>query len=525
MSRRRKILIIAGIVLGAAILIPVIRHYQLRFAVEAYIAELKAKGEPMELAQVIPQPVPPHKNGSEVFLNAYDLIRNTTTFLSTNSLYGSRMISPGRAKVGFRQPDLSEPGEFGFTNSWEQADLARNQYDDAINLLRQVGDERILEFQINYSQGFAEAGFFTNLHLVDLKKSAAILGDAALIDLHAGDVVGAVQNVCSALALTEALQRQKLVISELVRLAMVSNAQYPTWELLQSEKIPDQDLSRLQTTWERLKFIPSLQDALTMERLVGDLTLSKQRKSNTELEKYLGIYQAARRSLGDDEAAEVSFFQRAKFRIEIFLWRYWWSYTDELRSLRGCEVLEKVARQAETNGAFSVLLHQQQADLEKLGLFQGPDKLANPLLLFEQPDLHSMLSDSVITLSGCLRRVMNSEALRSMTVTAIALKRYQLKHGNYPEDLNALVPEFVPAVPCDPVDGQPLRYRRNPDGNFLLYSIGENGQDDGGNPSPEKEAEHSYFNWLNPRARDWVWPQPATAEEIQSYYEKQAKNP
>jgi len=54
MSRRRKILIVAGIVLGVAILVPVIRHYQLRFAVANYVAELKAKGEPMELAQVIP---------------------------------------------------------------------------------------------------------------------------------------------------------------------------------------------------------------------------------------------------------------------------------------------------------------------------------------------------------------------------------------------------------------------------------------------------------------------------------------
>jgi hypothetical protein len=38
------------------ILIPVIRHYQLRFAVASYMAELKAKGEPMDLAQVFRRP-------------------------------------------------------------------------------------------------------------------------------------------------------------------------------------------------------------------------------------------------------------------------------------------------------------------------------------------------------------------------------------------------------------------------------------------------------------------------------------
>jgi hypothetical protein len=70
MSRRRKFLIVAGIVLGVAILIPVIRHYQLRLAVVNYVAELKAKGEPMELVQVIPPPAPPEQNGVPFITNA-----------------------------------------------------------------------------------------------------------------------------------------------------------------------------------------------------------------------------------------------------------------------------------------------------------------------------------------------------------------------------------------------------------------------------------------------------------------------
>ena len=105
---------------------------------------------------------------------------------------------------------------------------------------------------------------------------------------------------------------------------------------------------------------------------------------------------------------------------------------------------------------------------------------------------------------------MLQEAGRQIIVTAIALKRYQLKHGNYPPDLNSLVPEFVPAVPFDPVDGQSLRYRPNADGTFLLYSIGENGKDDNGNPSLEKGVQSTSLYWQNAHALDWVWPQPAT---------------
>jgi len=85
MSRRRKFLIVVGVVLGAAILIPIIRHYQLRFAVERYIAELKAKGEPMELAQVIPPAVPAKQNFTVVFTDAVALLDTNENVLWTNS--------------------------------------------------------------------------------------------------------------------------------------------------------------------------------------------------------------------------------------------------------------------------------------------------------------------------------------------------------------------------------------------------------------------------------------------------------
>ena len=70
MKARGKIWIAVGIALILAVLTPCIHHYQLRFAVEKYIAELKAKGEPMELAQVIPPPVPPEKNSAPLFWKA-----------------------------------------------------------------------------------------------------------------------------------------------------------------------------------------------------------------------------------------------------------------------------------------------------------------------------------------------------------------------------------------------------------------------------------------------------------------------
>ena len=43
-----------------------------------------------------------------------------------------------------------------------------------------------------------------------------------------------------------------------------------------------------------------------------------------------------------------------------------------------------------------------------------------------------------------------------------------------------LTPTFLTDMPRDFMDGQPLRYRRNEDGAFTLYSVGQNCLDDGG---------------------------------------------
>src|SRR5262249_29164721 len=49
--------------------------------------------------------------------------------------------------------------------------------------------------------------------------------------------------------------------------------------------------------------------------------------------------------------------------------------------------------------------------------------------------------------------------IRDATVAAIALELYRRAHGAYPASLAELVPEFLPTVPVDRFDGNPLKYR------------------------------------------------------------------
>ena len=62
----------------------------------------------------------------------------------------------------------------------------------------------------------------------------------------------------------------------------------------------------------------------------------------------------------------------------------------------------------------------------------------------------------------------------------MALERCRLARGAFPESLDALAPQFIAKVPHDVIGGQPLKYRREADGSFVLYSVGWNEKDDGG---------------------------------------------
>ncbi len=72
-----------------------------------------------------------------------------------------------------------------------------------------------------------------------------------------------------------------------------------------------------------------------------------------------------------------------------------------------------------------------------------------------------------------------AKALLRCTVVGLALERYRDETGHWPAGLDDLAPGMLPEVPLDPFDGWPLRYKRLPDG-VLVYSIGPDGQDDGG---------------------------------------------
>jgi hypothetical protein len=113
---------------------------------------------------------------------------------------------------------------------------------------------------------------------------------------------------------------------------------------------------------------------------------------------------------------------------------------------------------------------------------------------FSAPQPYSFMAAMMIpNYTRAARNTAQNQTMVNQGIIACALERYHLAHGEYPETLDALAPQFITAIPHDVIGGKPLHYRRAADGAFTLYSVGWNGRDDGGVPG--KSITEG----------DWVW--------------------
>lgn len=87
------------------------------------------------------------------------------------------------------------------------------------------------------------------------------------------------------------------------------------------------------------------------------------------------------------------------------------------------------------------------------------------------------------TVNGNVDLAIRTENARLAALDVVlAAQEYRRVYGEFPATLESLVPTFLDAVPFDPMDasGASLRYRRDENGEAVVWSIGRDEQDDGG---------------------------------------------
>ena len=453
-------------------------RFSSRSTLQKYERELRAKGETLTFAELTRGRQPNAVDSHALITNAVAKLGGGR--LNPGLLEPRRYFRLGQAIVSWRQvsPIWKQSAGPGTSVTWEEF---------AVQM--QAEQTTLWEIRQALTEPAADAGPATNMftsrrvNFVAIRTAAHWLVGAAEDDLHQGRLDEGLQDLEALGALARMERDECTLVAQMIRVAIAGLGLATTWEALQAPGWTEPQLERLQKAWEPVDLVEAAEKGMVGEQACG-----------------YELFTLARRSNGHQFRTVWSTGSSAsKATFENMLMDHLYLPAYKLTSIDADELFYLETMQEGITALRLVKAHRPwpEANQAVIKAVARVNQLAGTLDRFRF--FISMMSIPNYTKAG--ERAVHTETERQMTLAAIALKRYQLRHGTLPPSLEALVPELLPAVPYDYMSAKPLGYRLKADGTYVLYSIGEDGKDDGGDPTPPPGTPPGLWG-----GRDAVWP-------------------
>ncbi len=411
-------------------------------------AALRQAGYPTSLAELQEKyygSVDPSNNAAEFFNAAFRLLK-------TNSA-----IEPG-----FISDMISKPTNAGAPYSPQEAQkivtlLAENR--EALSLLHKVPPGNVCRYPMDFRLGST----IPLPHLTKIKASMQLLSLEALWDQTHGRTPEALADWDAAFCVSESLRDEPIEISQLVRFAGHAMIGATLERVLNNQALDDPALAHLAQQFRAAENPSALEHTIA-----GELCFAID-----NLESRIPLLAAGPRTDNEDEKSLAPTGPPNPQRLAIV----------KLSGFMDRELNFNLKFTSEYLAA-AKLPYPQKLDTFKT-IAVGVSNTARArfyiitrlLTEYTAPHFVSKYSADVANLS--------------IFQTVIAIERYRLANqGRLPETLADLAPAFLPAVPMDPFDGQPLRFKKLAPG-YEVYSIGINRTDDAGVDHRLNKKSHS----------------------------------
>jgi hypothetical protein len=283
-------------------------------------------------------------------------------------------------------------------------------------------------------------------HTQDARLIADLLGYDTVLRAQDKDPDGALASCRGALNAGRSIGDEPLLISQLVRIACRAMATRQAERVLAQGEPSEGALRQFQELLEKeesepLLLIVARGERAGTDRLMETIQSGKTKLSARSLTVLAGVGEKGAPSLSDD----LTLWMPGSYKSQrAAMLRYMNRYVE----------LAKLPPE------------QQHAPFQQL---EATAK--------DQPVLVRLLAPALGKVADAARR---SQAQMRCATVATAAERYRLARGRWPDRLDELKDAgYLPGLPADPYDGQPLRWRRLDDGR-VVYSIGPDCQDDGG---------------------------------------------
>jgi len=315
-------------------------------------------------------------------------------------------------------------------------------------------------------------------HLALVKGTVSALNIHSVALLAAGRSDEALQNLRVAWRFDDALRSKPLILAMLVRIAVNETALVPVWEGLADHRWNEGQLAAIEQALARVDFVGDFAQTLRGERAFMNASFDQMIQLQTMPHEDGSTTDGA----GAEPVPSRSLFSRVFFPA-------WMIKRNQLVANQFMQDLIENLGAATTNeaGAFAL----------------SPEVTNRWAQRFNQRALDTTLSRPLWeSMNRAAEKAPRAQATIHLARTAVAIERYRLANGSYPEELELLKPKFFTRLPLDPFTGKPLKYRRDPMGGYSLYSVGCDRADDGGAPESSSRSESE------PPRGDVVWRQP-----------------
>jgi hypothetical protein len=358
-----------------------------------------------------------------------------------------------------------------FSNRTEAAAAllaAVQPYQPVLDELRAASQRPYSRFNIEYD---ADDPFSILLpHYLVLHHVTRLLEIRASAELELGKAEAAFADVKLMFYLANAAEKEPFLMGVISRSSLLKRTEQIIWEGLAQHRWSKAQLVELQSLLKRLALLKDLGFSMRAERAAfGEGAF-----------RYMRSHKNALRNWAGSETDSISYLLAGP---------QGWLYQEQVmyHRLYDQRVLPGYNAQAG-------LLHPHIIDKNRQTLERD---LARKALWHHVGFSRLMLS----SMPKLFQRAAIGQTRLDQAIAACALERYRQENGNFPEKLDSLSPHFIDKVPLDICDGQPLRYRLSPSGQFLLYGVGWNEKDDGGLVVMNKDESDT-----DPEKGDWVWP-------------------
>jgi len=511
----RRVLLLTASITTLVVAFYTVENWRGRRAWDAYLQELAARGDTIDLPSLAPPPVPDDQNFCQCALlrpildlkktngvavwadtNGYARIQalrstlgardgwpTTTNGLAAWQAYYRSLTAtdslPAASRAIVARYGLTGPGSerpilagLELTNSPAQdVLLVLRRFDPELDELKREAVRRPLD---RWAIGYLKSPFDVLLpHLANVKGLCSLLQLREMAELEVGEREGAWSDLNLGIRLTESVRREPIIISQLVRAACWDLVLAPFRQPIRAHQLTEAQLVSLQQRLIAVDLLEGYECSMGGERVFDSTWLALTR---AECDSMRGEYNPELIQSLFDILRFTTYAPRG------------WVYQNQVVL---CRLTDNYLAACVDPPRRLVSPAKSVALREAFTTAHGPYSALVPSVFQLQVQFGNLYFRGA--------QFAHSQTKIDQAVIACALERHWLAHSEYPETLEALVPQFLAKVPHDLINGAPLHYHRTPEGSYTLYSVGWNETDDGGQTAPPKDGRPDL------ERGDWVW--------------------